>query len=278
MTDIAVEQAMIVSAGANQSSPGRTLSAAREARGLTVAQIAESLRFKPRQIEALENDDYAMLPGATVVRGMVRNYSRLVGLDAEPLLAQLRDRLTSKQGPLSIGTHIPMRQSNPRSTMFYVALSAVVGLIGIAVAIDSVFDTRSWFKGERMEPVPARNPEGAGAPPVISAPAITGDPAPPDDASATPAPAVASDPAPLPEGVRRLRFKFDRESWVEVRGANGTSLHNGLNAAGTERIVEGRPPFVIVIGAAAGVQLTDDDRPVDLARHTKIDVARFTLE
>lgn len=279
MTDIAAEQAILVGAGTRQSSPGKALCGAREARGLTVAQVAESLRFAPRQIQALEQDDYGALPGATVVRGMVRNYARLVGLDAEPLVAELRHRLTPAQGPLSIGTHIPMRQGNPRSTLLYVVLTAIVALIGIAVAIDSVFDTRTWFKGERIASDQARSPATADAPPVPATPAaIEQAPEPANDDVASSSATAAAAPAPLPEGVRRLRFKFDRESWVEVRAAGGTALHNGLNAAGTERVIEGRPPFTIVIGAAAGVQLSYDDQPVDLVRHTRIDVARFTLE
>ncbi|MBK9351380.1 MAG: helix-turn-helix domain-containing protein [Sulfuritalea sp.] len=47
------------------------------------------IRFSARQIEALERDDYASLPGSTAVRGLVRNYAKFLKLDAAPLLAQL---------------------------------------------------------------------------------------------------------------------------------------------------------------------------------------------
>ncbi len=279
MTDIAAEHAILVGSGAQPASPGRALGAAREARGISVEQVAESLRFAPRQIQALERDDYASLPGATVVRGMVRNYAKLVGLDADPLIAELRQRLAPAQGPLSIGTHIPVRQRNPRSTFFYAVLSVIVALVGIAVVLDSVLDTRAWFKGERVSDTPAVKPEAPGgavvvAPPVGSEESTSSQ----SDEQADAQQAQAPSAPPLPEGVRKLRFKFDRESWVEVRTREGTALHLGLNAAGTERVIEGKPPFVIVIGAAAGVQLTYDDQPVDLARYIKIDVARLTLE
>jgi cytoskeleton protein RodZ len=68
---------------------GARLKAAREAAKLTHHDIAQALKFSPRQIAALEADDYAALPGATIVRGFVRNYARLLKLDAAPLLQQL---------------------------------------------------------------------------------------------------------------------------------------------------------------------------------------------
>lgn len=278
MTDISAEQAILMGTGAKTATPGRTLGAAREARGLTIAQMAESLRFAPRQIQALENDDYAALPGATVVRGMVRNYARVVGLDAEPLMAELRQRLAPASGPLSIGANIPFRPNNPRSTLFYVVLTSVLALVGIAVALDSLFDTRTWLKGERSMAQAPVAVEDATSSMASAVPAPEPQSAPSTEAAPTTvAEAAPRAPATAP-GVRRLHFKFERDSWVEVRAPSGVALHIGLNAAGTERVIEGQPPFVIVLGAATGVQLTYDDRLIDLARHTRIDVARFTLE
>lgn len=68
---------------------GQALKSGREAAGLTAAEVGEKLKLSARQIEALENDDFAALPGNTFVRGFVRNYARLVNLDPQPLLEQL---------------------------------------------------------------------------------------------------------------------------------------------------------------------------------------------
>ncbi|MFN4149133.1 MAG: helix-turn-helix domain-containing protein, partial [Rhodocyclaceae bacterium] len=68
---------------------GALLRAAREAAHLSHDDVARALKFSPRQIAALEADDYAALPGATIVRGFVRNYARLLKLDAAPLLQRL---------------------------------------------------------------------------------------------------------------------------------------------------------------------------------------------
>lgn len=73
-------------------------------------------------------------------------------------------------------------------------------------------------------------------------------------------------------------MKFERESWVEIRGRDGKALVSQLNAAGSERTVEGKAPFALIIGNAQHVRLSYDDRPIDLAPHVKVEVARFTLD
>ena len=52
---------------------------------------------------------------------------------------------------------------------------------------------------------------------------------------------------------------------------------SSLNPAGSERVVRGRPPYSLVIGNASQVTITYDDKPINLAPHTRQDVARFTI-
>ncbi|MFZ6874286.1 helix-turn-helix domain-containing protein [Undibacterium sp. Di27W] len=69
------------------ASPGAKLAAGRNALGWTVEQVAAQLRLAPRQIIALEKDDYPALPEAAIVKGFTRAYAKLVKLDPEPILA-----------------------------------------------------------------------------------------------------------------------------------------------------------------------------------------------
>ena len=71
---------------------GQELAAAREARGLALADVAQQLKFSPRQLEALEQEHFEVLPGATFARGMVRSYARLLKLDPEPLVQRIAQR------------------------------------------------------------------------------------------------------------------------------------------------------------------------------------------
>lgn len=73
----------------NQGIPGKTLAAQREAMGWTVEQVADQLKLAVRQVVALEQGDYANLPGPAVVRGFIRAYAKVVKVDAAPLVAQI---------------------------------------------------------------------------------------------------------------------------------------------------------------------------------------------
>jgi len=66
---------------------GAILRAEREARGLSVEEIAERVKYSVRQVEALEHDDAEHLPQGTFLRGFVRSYARVLGMDEAKLLA-----------------------------------------------------------------------------------------------------------------------------------------------------------------------------------------------
>ncbi|MFA7240435.1 MAG: RodZ domain-containing protein [Sulfuricellaceae bacterium] len=66
--------------------PGKILAQARKEKGLSVADVARSLRLSVRQIEAIDADDFDKLPGKTFLRGFIRNYAKLLQIDPEPLL------------------------------------------------------------------------------------------------------------------------------------------------------------------------------------------------
>jgi cytoskeleton protein RodZ len=73
-------------------------------------------------------------------------------------------------------------------------------------------------------------------------------------------------------------LRFDEEAWAEVTDAAGRQLVSSLHAAGTERVVRGTPPYVIVIGNAQHVKVSYNNREVDLQPYVKVEVARFTLK
>ena len=65
---------------------GKTLSAAREAKGYTVSQIAEMTHIKPSVIEGLEREDFSMIAAPIYGRGFVKLYCEATGLDPKPLV------------------------------------------------------------------------------------------------------------------------------------------------------------------------------------------------
>jgi cytoskeletal protein RodZ len=65
---------------------GTLLREAREAKGVTLADVQEATRINSRYLEALEESQYDVLPSEVHVRGYLRNYARYLGLDPKPLL------------------------------------------------------------------------------------------------------------------------------------------------------------------------------------------------
>jgi len=73
-----------------QESLGAVFLAARTAKKLSQQDVSNNLRFSIKQIDALENNAFDLLPDAVITRGFIRNYARLLEVDAEPLLASYR--------------------------------------------------------------------------------------------------------------------------------------------------------------------------------------------
>jgi cytoskeleton protein RodZ len=65
---------------------GSILREAREARGLSLAEAQDATRINSKFLEALEDGQYHELPTPVHARGFLRNYSRYLGLEPEPLL------------------------------------------------------------------------------------------------------------------------------------------------------------------------------------------------
>lgn len=88
--------------------PGVQLAAQRQAKGWTVEHVSSQLKLATRQILALEADNYLALPGAVIVRGFVRAYGKLLGMDADALVAAL-----PQEGVVPKAAIMPQRSLSP---------------------------------------------------------------------------------------------------------------------------------------------------------------------
>ena len=65
---------------------GDQLRVAREAMGLAQADVAARLKMPLRVVRSLEEEDWSRLGAPVFVRGQLRSYARLLGLDADPVV------------------------------------------------------------------------------------------------------------------------------------------------------------------------------------------------
>lgn len=262
--------------------PGAMLRMAREARGTSIVEVAAALKMSPRQIEAMEGEDFSRLSGATFIRGFIRNYARMLKIDAAPVLAALAEQTPLPQAELNAPADagVKMPTSGGRQGKGLVG-ATVLALAVLGVALALYFDVIDLGAFGTRQDAPAVSRQ-AGQPEVVQPlphPAAVAQPSVATEGAGEETrpvdPSVQSNPKP---GVHQLIFSFDGNSWVEVRDATGRTLFSQMNAKGTTQVVEGRPPFQMVVGNAPNVRLQYNDQTVDLRPHTRVEVARLTLE
>lgn len=77
---------------------GEKLQQAREARGITISEVAEQTRISGLYLEAIENNDYRTLPGGIFNKGFVKSYARYVGVDEQEALQDYTRLIVEQQG------------------------------------------------------------------------------------------------------------------------------------------------------------------------------------
>lgn len=270
-------------------SPFAALALRRRELGMSLEDVAQQLKFAPRQIESLESGDFLRLPTGTFARGMLRSYARVLKLDAAPMLAALDRRHGATAQPAEavvLRDPVPFADGTRRVNLAYAVVSlgilVAVGVLAVAWMHDGGDAAKLAFvPAARTPPAPQTMVSSTAATPVIVAaePEVRAEPAPVQ----TPNAPAKAEPDPGPEaapagGRRRISLQFERESWVEITDRAGRRLISQLNPAGSEQAVEGVPPFAVVVGNAQHVKLTYDNRAVDLMPYVKIEVARLTLD
>lgn len=265
-------------APAESNTPGSMLRRTREARGQSISDVVQVIRFSARQIEALERDDYASLPGSTAVRGLVRNYAKFLKLDATPLLAQLEPAVPVPEADVRPPTN--MGEAEQPGIVERIPLRIVVAAAAILLLAVGGYWSYSGLSDDAGVTNRLRGAAGRSevvAPSPVAAPAVVPVPAPAPAGVAENEPANAAAAAsPLPSGG--LRIEFDDRSWIEIRDATQKVVFVGEYPAGTRQNVEGKAPFQIWIGRASAVRVFMGERSIDLKPYTREEVARFNLE
>ena len=256
------------------SSPGARLRREREAQGISHQQAAESLNLDTMVLAHLEANDFATLGAPVFVKGHLRRYTTMLGLDEHEIVS-LYEHSTQQLGepslvPKSRLEMAPVR-GKPRwpwvvggAAAFFVA-SALVAYLS-EHGLPWVDATPEESTAPVLEQTPATTMQ---APPAAaSTPAIAGS------AESPPDPAVGA----LQPGQVSLRVKFAADSWVEVFDGSGKAVLYDLGKAGTERTLTATAPLSVTIGDAAAVAVTVNGRvlPV-LPRAQGQAVTRFSI-
>lgn len=301
-----------------QPTPGTQLAMQRQQFNWTVEQVASQLNLAPRQILAMEADDYGALPGMAVARGFIRSYAKLLRLDSAPMLARIAKAPGSAEHSIPLRRTIPSTTFQPHRGLTRArpgrpsTLLVVVGAVIAAGVIVAAFTEREQLAGlvpaslarlwERAPftasaPVAGEQQDGkvldtdVAVPLHQSAGAL-------QSAVATPAPAgMTPELARSPAGVagaataavgpaaastaqvaNSLVLSMRQDSWVEIKRADNTTVTARVMRAGSTEMFELAGPLMLTVGNARGVDATVRGAPFDIAGTTRNNVARISIK
>ncbi|MDX8378815.1 MAG: DUF4115 domain-containing protein [Gallionella sp.] len=269
-------------------SVGCRLRDARVRMDLSVEDVVDKIKLAPRQIVALEADDFQALPEMAFVRGFVRCYANLLQIDAQPLLDSLPETVRLKSETPPVDAPFPKARSARRQNLNLLIAAMLITLLLAAFTlwqekIPPLIPLTENVSSMVSAPLALHLPEAVSAPVALSfeSPAPSPhEPMPSSSKVTTKSLALSTLVDARPAKSAILTLVFDHESWAEIKDQSGKMLSSQINPPGSELHLKGDPPFDLVIGQAATVKLYYRGKRVDMTPYINVssDVARLTLK
>jgi cytoskeleton protein RodZ len=263
---------------------GTILQETREARNLTLEDVAQVTRIRVRYLEALEEGRYDVLPTPVHVRGFLRNYAIFLNLDPEPLIARynasrkvVRDIPVSKQVRPELGRAAPQPpetledELQPEPVFFrplgsnlqtpawfsgdiligifvIVILLGFIGFAGARFLLPAITQARAT---ETLEATTETvTPEPTDSPPAVVALATE------------PAVQLTDEPTrPLILSDLQLDVTVVERSWLKVI-VDGETVQEGMVRPGDLFSWQGNDQVNLVTGNGAGIEATLNGQPL----------------
>jgi cytoskeleton protein RodZ len=237
------------------SSFGTWLRRQREAREISLREIAERTKISMRYLQAMEDDRFEVLPAPVFAKGFLREYARYVGLSPDDVVNHY---LSVQQPQAHVESDAGRRERRSLASWprWLPLLLATALLLGLAALLALLSDRWRQHRAGAAE----------SRPPIV-APLATPVP---------PAPAV---PAAPPSAPLEVTVDFNQECWVEAV-VDGGSRRAEMREQGESMQIEARQSVVFAkLGNAAAVDIQVngypyplDKQPGDVIRNLKIDL------
>lgn len=285
------------------ASAGALLRQARQSAGMDIAVLASALKVPVNKLQALENDDFTVLPDAVFARALASSVCRTLKVDPAPVLGQLPQgqapRLVGDKDGLNAKFKDPQDKAPPLrlpAASRGVSLTVLV-LLAAAAAVYFLpsgmleFDLArapapapaqavveaSQENGSVSEPVPGAESAVSAQSPASDVPAAAPTAAVPAAAVPMVAASVAS-AAGAAVASALLEFRATAESWVQVRDAAGAVVFERTLKAGESAQAPGKPPLSVVVGKVNATEVMVRGAPFDLSTVARENVARFEVK
>jgi cytoskeleton protein RodZ len=226
---------------------GISFKKAREHRGLSFAQIADETRISTRFLEAIENEEFDLLPGGIFNRGFIRTYAQRVGLDPDAAVKEYEQLLKVQQPEQTIAASAQAPKDSKPDKNFY---PVAIGVLVLAIIVFYVVTHEPGAPA--VVPTP---PQVAGTQPAQEVP-----PPAPLTSSVSAAPEPESVPAPTT--AIALDIEAVNQTWIKVN-ADGSNVSPGeILEPGDSRHFSADTSLNLIVGNAGGVNLKLNDQPM----------------
>lgn len=252
-----------------RTTPGSLLLAQRETLELSLQHVADELNLTMHYVRALESDSYDKLPGDVFVKGYIRSYARLLGLDPGQMLDIYREftthKLARKEEAIKRHARRHMDKNRPWIIFSGVAFVVVAILLWLLNSGDDADTNVANANADQSisSAIDSMEADSIEAMPLFTTAAVVEDIGGAED---LPGFTTLSWP-----GDDRLQLSFTQASSVEVEHRGGEETHNEVYLAGEQLTVQGTAPFSIVLDNAPGVTLSFNGRPADFSSNIKTD-------
>ena len=270
--------------------PGDVLRYEREQKGLSLERASRESRIRPSVIEAIESGENTHIP-SVYLKGFIRNYARYLGLHPDDIEERLNEVQGAEPEVRSVFSSGPQRGRAEQwiKVSSYLAASVLIATLawqftGEAVRFSQgetrLTATETSEAGDATAPESTADGRPNGRTHINASIAYVevlkqrGEAA--SRHAAEDAWAAIDNPV-LPGGAHTLTLSTSADTWVEIFGADDQQLEMDLIRGGSSREYRDPGPFRVMIGRASAVQVALDGSPVDLAPHTREDVANLTL-
>ena len=262
-----------------QHGSGSMLATARKQQQKTIEEIAKELNLSVTQVKLIELDQTEGLPEPTYVRGYIRGYAKLLGLNPDEVLQNYLNpnwQQTTNLNDIPRGIGDTTQESDGG---FFTPAKAIFLLI-ILGALAYFWYTGALSDADSSTPAPSANSQLANeddlvavSPPLTSSPGTTSSAEQSSELSGSSVETVA-------EGAKienQLAISFRDTSWVDIRDDNETRLAYKSYAAGELLDVRSELPLRVFIGNAEGVSIEYNGEPFDISEHREGVYAKFSV-
>jgi cytoskeleton protein RodZ len=251
-----------------QPSLGERLRVAREARGLSLREMADKLCLLAPCVQAMEENDYGYFRAAIFAKGYLRNYVRQLGLDEQRAMREYEELAKAlppeKDADFFVGGQRTAVKPN-RNKYWLFAAAGVLILAGMIFWV-----TRA--EEPVVEPVAVESPDLTMVvdPLVGSSVLVSDQQLVRMDPLSLPAVVINKNQNNKPQAVvarplfDQISLAFAGDCWIKVIDSNGEVLVSAMKHANDTVTLKGKAPFNIVIGNAPVVSLSYNGEPVSI--------------